>query len=277
MQYTGKISRIPILPFLAGVMLLIPFLLAAGCIGQAPPGVQLNGTGWTLTGYVHDGTPVQVLNGTTVTLAFVDDGRITGSAGCNHYFASYQVKGTGITIGQAGSTEMYCTTPGVMEQESTYLSLLGQATTVTVDGDRLTLSDAKGTPVLSFNKILPPVPAPLVGTNWTLESFHSGDSVSSVIAGTTLTAVFSEDGRVSGSAGCNSYFAHYTSTGTSLSISGIGSTKMYCTTPGVMQQESTYLSSLGQVATFTIEGNRLSVSDAKGIPLLSFVKHVQVA
>ena len=180
-------------------------------------------------------------------------------------------------IGQAGSTEMYCTLPGVMEQESTYLSLLNQAKTVTVNGDRLTLLDAKGTPVLSFNKILPPVPAPLVGTNWTLESFHSGDSVSSVLAGTTLTAVFSEDGRVSGSAGCNSYFAHYNSTEISLTISGIGSTKMYCGASGVMQQESTYLSLLGQVASFTIEGNHLSVSDAKGITLLSFGRNVQVS
>jgi heat shock protein HslJ len=226
---------------------------------------------------MHDGTPVQVLNGTTVTLVFGDDGRITGTAGCNHYFASYTVSGTGITIGQAGSTEMYCMTPGVMEQESTYLSLLGQATAVTVNDDRLTLSDAKGTPVLLFNKMLPPLPAPLVGTNWTLESFHSGASVSSVMAGTTVTALFNEEGQVSGSAGCNSYFAHYTSTGTSLSISGIGSTKMYCTTPGVMQQESTYLSLLGQVATFTIEGNHMSVSDAKGKTLLSFVRYVQVA
>ena len=177
-------------------------------------------------------------------------------------------------IGQAGSTEMYCMTPGVMEQESTYLSLLGQAKTVTVNGDRLTLSDAKGTPVLLFTKILSPVPEPLVGTNWTLDSIYAGDSVSSVIPGTRLTAVFGEDGRVSGSAGCNSYFAQYTSTGTSLSISGIGSTKMYCTAPGVMRQESTYLSLLGQVTSFSIEGNRLSVSDAKGIPLLSFVKLV---
>jgi heat shock protein HslJ len=226
---------------------------------------------------MHDGMPVQVLNRTTVTLAFGNDGRITGSAGCNHYFASYEVRGTGITIGQTGSTEMYCLAPGVMEQESTYLSLLGQAKTVAVDGDRLTLSDAKGTPVLSFNTIIPPVPAPLVGTNWTLDSFHSGGSVSSVITGTSLTAVFDEEGRVSGSAGCNSYFAQYNSTGTSLSISGIGSTKMYCGTLGVMQQESTYLSLLGQVSSFAIEGNRLSVSDAKGIPLLSFVRQVQVS
>jgi heat shock protein HslJ len=277
MRHTGKISRIGILPSLAGALFLISLILAAGCIGQAPSGAQLNGTGWALTGYMHDGMPVQVLNRTTVTLAFGNDGRITGSAGCNHYFASYEVRGTGITIGQAGSTEMYCLAPGVMEQESTYLSLLGQAKTVAVDGDRLTLSDAKGTPVLSFNTIIPPVPAPLVGTNWTLDSFHSGGSVSSVITGTSLTAVFDEEGRVSGSAGCNSYFAQYNSTGTSLSISGIGSTKMYCGTSGVMQQESTYLSLLGQVSSFAIEGNRLSVSDAKGIPLLSFVRQVQVS
>jgi heat shock protein HslJ len=277
MRHTGKISRIRKLPSLAGALFLISLILAAGCIGQAPSGAQLNGTGWALTGYMHDGMPVQVLNRTTVTLAFGNDGRITGSAGCNHYFASYEVRGTGITIGQAGSTEMYCLAPGVMEQESTYLSLLGQAKTVAVDGDRLTLSDAKGTPVLSFNTIIPPVPAPLVGTNWTLDSFHSGGSVSSVITGTSLTAVFDEEGRVSGSAGCNSYFAQYNSTGTSLSISGIGSTKMYCGTSGVMQQESTYLSLLGQVSSFAIEGNRLSVSDAKGIPLLSFVRQVQVS
>jgi len=260
------------LPLLAGALLLIPFLLAAGCTGQVPPAVPLDGTEWSLAGYVHNGTPAPVLAGTTVTLEFGNDGRIGGSAGCNHYFASFEVRGSGITIGQAGSTEMYCTTPGVMEQESTYLALLGQAKTVTAEGDRLTLKDAQGTAILSFNKVVPPLPEPLVGTNWTLESFHSGDAVSSVIAGTTITAVFSDDGRVSGSAGCNQYFATYNVTGTLLSISGTGSTKMYCNTPGVIQQESTYLASLGQSKTFTIEGDRLGLSDAEGRPLLSYTK-----
>jgi heat shock protein HslJ len=62
------------------------------------------------------------------------------------------MKGTAITIGQSGSTMMYCGTPGVMDQESTYLTLLSQATTVTVEGNRLTLSDAKGITILSFAK-----------------------------------------------------------------------------------------------------------------------------
>jgi heat shock protein HslJ len=52
---------------------------------------------------------------------------------------------------------------------------------------------------------------------------------------------------------------------------------MYCGAPGVMEQESTYLTRLGQVTSFTIEGNHLRVSDAKGIPLLSFVKLIGVS
>jgi heat shock protein HslJ len=268
-----KTTTLRFLPFLAGAMILIPILLAAGCTGQAPEPL-LSGTGWTLTGYVHNGTPAQALSGTTVTLDFGDDGSITGTAGCNRYFASYEVKGTAITIGSAGSTMMYCDTPGVMDQESAYLTLLGQAKIITVDGNRLTLSDAKGTVILTFAKIVTPAPEPLVGTNWSLESFHTADAVSSVIAGTTITAVFGEDGRVSGSAGCNRYFAQYTVTGTSLSIGPAGSTKMYCNSPGVMQQESTYFALLNQTKTFTIKSDRLSLADAKGTTILSFAKTV---
>jgi heat shock protein HslJ len=259
---------------LAGAMLLIQFLLFAGCTGQAPADARLNGSGWTLTGYVHNGIPAQALIGTTVTLDFGDDGRITGLAGCNHYFATYEVKGTAITISQAGSTVMYCVTPGVMEQESAYLTLLGQAKTMTIVGDRLTLADAKGTAILSFAKTVPPAPEPLVGTTWTLNSFHTADAVSSVIAGSTITAVFGADGSVSGSAGCNRYFAQYNVTGTSLSIGTAGSTKMACNSPGVMPQESTYLTLISQVKTFTIKGDRLTLADAKGITILSFGKSV---
>ena len=273
MQHRKKTTTLRVLPFLAGAMILIPFLLFAGCTGQAPE-QGLRGTGWTLTGYVYNSTPAQVMGGTTVTLDFGGDGRITGTAGCNHYFASYEIKGTAITIGQAGSTLMYCETPGVMDQESAYLTLLGLATTSTFQGDRLTLSDAKGTAILTFAKTVPPAQEPLIGTNWTLESFHIADAVSSVISGTTITAIYAADGSVSGSAGCNRYFASYNVTGTSLSIGPAGSTKMYCGTPGVMQQESSYLTLLSQVTTFTIEGDRLSLADAKGSTILSFATSV---
>jgi heat shock protein HslJ len=271
MQPGKKTERLPLLPVIAGAMIIIPLLFVAGCTGQAPePG--LSGTAWTLTGYVHNGTPVQALTAPKVTMDFGNDGQITGSAGCNHYFASYEVKGSAITIGPAGSTVMYCSDPGEMDQESAYLTLLGQAATIVADGDRLTLADAKGIPILTFTKTVPPAPEPLAGTNWTLESFHTADSVSSVIAGTTINAVFGEDGKVSGSAGCNRYFATYNMTGSSLSTGTAGSTKMYCGMPGVMAQENKYLALLGNVKTFTIEGRQLSLKDEKGTTILSFEK-----
>jgi heat shock protein HslJ len=274
MEPLKKTGKLPLLPVLVSLMILIPLLFAAGCTGNSPvhSGLPLNGTGWTLTDYVSNGTSLQPLNGTTVTMVFSDAGKITGSAGCNHYFASYEMKGTAIAIGQAGSTEMYCSAPGVMEQESVYLVLLSKTASVTAGNTSLTFADAKGNTILSFARIVPPAPSPLVGTTWNLDSFYTADAVSSVIAGTTITAVFDKDGSVTGSAGCNRYFASYTVTGTSMSIGSAGSTKMYCTSPGVGQQESTYLASLGRAATFVITGDRLVLADPKGATLLSFTK-----
>lgn len=274
MEPLKKTGKIPLLPVLVSLMILIPLLIAAGCTDKTPQpsGPSLAGTEWTLTGYVSNGTSLQPLDGTKVTMIFSNPGQIAGSAGCNHYFASYITKGTAVTIGQVGSTEMYCGAPGVMDLESTYLVLLGKAASVTAGDTSLTFADAKGNTILTFARIVPPAPAPLVGTTWTLDSFYTGDAVSSVIAGTTITAIFDKDRKVTGSAGCNHYFASYTVTGTAVSIDSAGSTAMYCTNPGVGQQESTYLSSLGRAATFTITGNRLVIAGKDGKNLLSFTK-----
>ena len=272
MEQVTKTKKISPLPVLAGLLMLIPILFAAGCTGNAPepPDPALDGSRWILTDYFMEGLSQSALSGTTVSLEFGDDGRISGSAGCNHYFAGYGITGTTITIGPAGSTEMYCTGPGVMGQESAYLALIRDAASVTIKNDRLTLADAKGTTILSFTKSIPPAPEPLIGTNWTLDSIYSGDAVSSVISGTAITAVFDHEGRVSGSTGCNRYSGSYTVAETSLSISSLGSTKMACQGPGIMQQESTYLASLSTAAGFTISGNRLSLADERGATLLSF-------
>jgi heat shock protein HslJ len=269
MQPIKRTKKLPLLPVLAGAMILIPFLLFAGCTGQVPE-PRLEGTGWTLTGYLNNGTFVPPVPGTMITMDFGTEGKIGGTAGCNHYFASYEVKGTGITIGQAGSTMMYCSDPGVMDQETTYLALLTRSKTLSVEGEHLTLSGEQGSPILTFTRTVPPKQQPLVGTNWTLESFHTGDAVSSVLAGTTITAVFTKDGSITGSAGCNRYFASYNVTGTSLQVSQAGSTKMACGAPGVMQQESSYLTLISQAKAFTINGDRLTLADAKGAAMLSY-------
>ncbi|MBM7059787.1 META domain-containing protein [Pseudomonas sp. UL073] len=59
----------------------------------------------------------------TVTLG--KDGRAYGNAGCNHWFASYQLDGEKISFSQAGSTRKMCA-PALMEQEQRFLELLGK-------------------------------------------------------------------------------------------------------------------------------------------------------
>lgn len=273
-QKTGKI---PLLPVVAGLMILLPVLIAAGCTGNAPPGggtapagPVADGSRWALTGYLANGTLAAPLAGTTVTLEFPGDNSIAGSAGCNHYFAGYTIDDSRITIGQAGSTMMYCSGPGVMEQESTYLGLLSRAAALTTGRDSLAFSDAEGTIILTYSRIVPPAPEPLAGTDWRLDSLYSGDAVASVISGTAVTALFDDGGRVSGSAGCNRYAGSYTVSGNSLVISSVSSTKMNCHGPGVMQQEDAFLAALQKAKGYSITGNRLTLTDAGGAPLLSF-------
>jgi len=273
MEPLKKRQKISLITVLAGLMVLFSFLLAAGCIGNPPEPAEmnLNGTRWTLQEYVYEATSRHVLEGTTVTLLFSEGGSISGSAGCNHYFGSYELEGDTITIGQVGQTMMYCTGAGVMEQESRYLSLLSDAVSVNATNDTLSFADSHGFTILSFARFVPPAPEPFVGTNWTLNSFYTENAVSSVIGGTTITAVFDNEGRVTGSAGCNHYFGSYILEGDSLSISTVGSTKMNCPGRGIMEQEATYLESFSKAGGFTINGKCMTLVDANGTTLLLFI------
>lgn len=270
-------------PFLLmpAALVAAALLLSAGCLapgGERPPAGgpgtgALEGTAWELISCRGvDGTMAGVIPGTRVTAVFSDGGKLGGSAGCNHYFGTYTASGSSLAVKGIGSTLMACLDPGVMEQESTYLSLLGSAAGFRVDGDRLTLSDASGSVILVFGKEIPPAPLPLTGTNWTLDSISTGTGgISSVIAGTGIDATFSTDGKVTGSAGCNQYFSDYTLNGSSLRFGPTGATKKLCHDPaGIMEQEQSYLARLGSVETYKIEGSRLELRDGSGSLLLSY-------
>jgi heat shock protein HslJ len=128
-----------LLPLLALAGLLIVSLTACGG-ASGSGGDPLDGTSWTLNAY--SGT--SLIPGTTVNLTF-EGGELSGSAGCNHYFGSYEVRGSTITIEGVGMTEMFCMEPeGVMEQEKVYLSALSAAQTFQVDGGRLVIASSGG-------------------------------------------------------------------------------------------------------------------------------------
>lgn len=235
----------------------------SGSTGTDPE--ALVGHGWALDQASTAALVDEVPPGANVTLAF-EDGRASGRAACNSYGGAYDAGDDGsLSFEGFAVTEMGCE-PGLMTLESAYLEALGAVTGFRVDG-KLTLH-GEGMD-LTFDEEVPPVALPLVGTTWTLTTIASGDAVSSVLNGTEVTAEFTADGTVSGSAGCNRYSGSYTWTSDQLSFSALASTKMACA-DDVMAQESAFLTSMGEVASFAIEGAQLTVSDASGAMLLGF-------
>jgi heat shock protein HslJ len=107
----------------------------------------------------------------------------------------------------------------------------------------------------------PPAVDPLAGTRWKVTNFNNGvGAVVGILPGTAITLEFDGAGRVTGQAGCNSYFAGYRISGNSLSVDQPGATSLLCETPeGVMQQEQQYLAALQSAGTFQIAGTQLQI------------------
>jgi heat shock protein HslJ len=113
---------------------------------------ELAATAWAVTGY-NNGLQavVSVLRGSALTVVFAADGKVSGSAGCNHYSATYSTSGHNLRIGQPAATRKWCPQPdGVMEQEDRFLRALASAATWRLDGDRLELRTAADALALSL-------------------------------------------------------------------------------------------------------------------------------
>jgi heat shock protein HslJ/LysM repeat protein len=232
---------------------------------EAGPAGTLEGTSWILTA-LNGAAP---LPDTTVTASFEADGNLSGSDGCNRYGASYEVDGDKISITPGMTTMMACPDP-IMQQAGEYMVALASATSYQIQGDTLELLDAGGNAVATFTA----QPTSLPGTSWTVIGYNNGKGgVVSVIIGTELTAVFGEDGTLSGSAGCNNYTAAYEADDDgNIAIGPAATTRKMCPEPeGIMEQESQYLAALETAATYRMEGERLELRTADGALAADFM------
>jgi heat shock protein HslJ len=93
---------------------------------------------------------------------------------------------------------------------------------------------------------------------------YIGRAVVSPISGTTLTMRF-DGSTISGNAGCNTFNATYSVSGSSISIGAIPTGRSMCDTPtGIMEQESDFLSALQSSATFQFDASQLTLRRADG-------------
>ncbi|HAY26931.1 MAG TPA: hypothetical protein DCY47_05410, partial [Candidatus Accumulibacter sp.] len=129
-------------------LLVLACLLPAACSTTSPAEArdELANTAWRLA------SPADVpAAGTRVASLRFDHGRVSGSAGCNLYSATYASSAQDIRIGPAGATRRRCSAPqGIMEQEARFLDALASAATWRLDGDRLELRSATGALALSL-------------------------------------------------------------------------------------------------------------------------------
>jgi len=139
-----------------------------------------------------------------------------------------------------------------MAQETLYMQTMENTASFTIQGGTLTFNGPGGSPLAVFSA----VSQDLAGTSWDVISYNNGKGgVVSVIIGTEITANFSEDGQLTGKAGCNDYFASYEVDGDKITIGLPGVTRKFCGEPeGIMEQEQAYLTALQTAATYNIQG-----------------------
>lgn len=105
--------------------------------------------------------------------------------------------------------------------ERAYVAALGRVAAWRSDNGELALLDAGAAEVLRYRAATP------VGS-WSATAFLQGDGFTSPIVGTHITASFRDDGTLSGSAGCNTYKATFTTQRGAIEITAPAATRKAC-------------------------------------------------
>ena len=260
MQPFQRIQR-PAVLATAGV-LLFACLRVAGASA-------LEQTDWQLAQYRTDTGMTDAVQSDPPAVMRFEDGRITGSAGCNRLMRSYTLDGDELQVSEDLATTMMACPAPLMAQEQAVTGALTQTATYAVDDDGLTLEDAAGEPLLTFTEL---ESSPLTGTIWQLTQYNNGHGgVTGVLPGTNFVLMLSADGQMSGKA-CNTYRGGYVAEGSEFSLEGpIAATRMLCQEPqGIDDQEAAYFAALERAAAYRIHGDELTLSDADGATLAVF-------
>ncbi|HEX2786926.1 MAG TPA: META domain-containing protein [Ignavibacteria bacterium] len=122
------------------VMITAVVLYSCSGAGTTGTGQSIKNTKWMLESLYGERVDTMYLtSGNEISLNFADSSQMNGKAPCNHYFSTYTVTGTTLTIGAIGATRMACPE---LDLEQRYFSFLGNVTRYSISsnasGNRLT-------------------------------------------------------------------------------------------------------------------------------------------
>ncbi|MFO1394079.1 MAG: META domain-containing protein [Steroidobacteraceae bacterium] len=248
------------LAFCAALTIVMAGPMAFGADAPA----SLDGTAWVLA--TLGDAPAPELP--AVTLSF-QDGRLSGTDGCNRYSGTYHSSGSGFALGGGiASTKMSCG-PSVMATAQSWNAALAAARSWRIVEGRLELLGPGGKRLATLTA----QPTALAGTHWKATGINNGrQAVVSVVEGTSVTLAFDAGGRASGTGGCNRYTAQYRASGTSIEFGKAAATMMACANPAVAEQEQNFFRALEVAQVVRVEGDRLELRTASGALAASFVR-----
>jgi heat shock protein HslJ len=156
---------------------------------------------------------------------------------------------------------MACASPELQSQENDYVAALVASTDWSQSGNGVELVDASGLLGQDVTvTLVAATDASYVGS-WIVTGYDQGNGSLVAPAGEAeLTALFSVDGEIQGSSGCNVYSGPYTVSGSAMTIGPLGTTRMTCSDQ-LDDQEQRYLDALQLVTNWA--------SDESGIALLA--------
>lgn len=235
---------------------------------------DLVGTGWRLV-TTEGKSPIE---GSTLTLYFHNEYRVSGHAGCRDYLATYEASGDDLAFPFFALIEAGCSgDEALLVQEGQFTEILGWACSYRMDEGQLEITTERGE-TLAFEALPEDAGAGLESTQWRLAALVDEQSVEGMAGliprvterrvGTEATVTF-EDGALSGSAGCNLYSARYALDGSSVTVGTLTMTERVCLDPeGVMVQERRMLSVLEDVTSQQRYYNQLWLETGDGRALL---------
>jgi heat shock protein HslJ len=248
------------------VILLFVSIVLAACSSLTEPEADagnLVGPAWILTELSGE----KPLPGTTIFLEFSEDGAVNGSDGCNNMGRTYTVDGDSISFSAMGPTTLMACPEPVMAQATAFQQALDDAESYSISGDTLTLLDAGGDAVATFQA----QDQSLEGSSWTVLSYNNGKGgVTTVILDTEITADFGEDGIVTGTDGCNNYSRPYETDGNNITIGEQGATTAMACPDEIMEQAAAYQQALTNTATYEIIGNSMDFYSSEGSRMAVF-------
>jgi heat shock protein HslJ len=223
--------------------------------GAGPAGGDLTGVVWLLDTGALD---IEGAEEVAAELQFTDEGRVSGSNGCNRLSGAYEADGEALRFGPLATTEIACI--GAANTVASAVDFaLGKVRAYGIAGDVLTLRDAAGSALLTYRE-----GEQGVAGDWDVVSVLYDDAIRSVTTGTELTASFGGGGEVSGETGCNRFTGPFGEDGEELRVGPLSTTRRACTDEDAAKQERGYLEALASVVRSERVGDRLTLFDAQG-------------